>query len=184
VFILVFAVLYAAKQLKLLRLTHADNHDWNRRKSAQDLTMQLNDMLGDTDSLHKTLNVINRVEPIPLVEITEAIENDPSVQLKINKVLNIYSSVARGVLNGVYDREIIANSRRMAMIKTFDSFSSYIYQRRKESISILWNYYESLVNEWKEEITAIETRQPTGLSNDMTKTYGVLGRKKSTTLKP
>jgi len=169
VLVLVFSVLYASRQLKLLRLTHSDNHDWNRRKSAQDLTMELNIILGDTEDLHKKLNVINRVEPIPLSDIDKAINEDPSVQLKINKMLNIYSSVARGVLNGVYDREIIATARRRAMIKTYDSFSSYISKRRKESIPTLWIYYEHLVIQWKGEITKKEPRELTGLSTENSK---------------
>lgn len=162
---LIVSIFYTGRQLKLLRLTHADNHDWNRRKSAQDLTMELNSLLADTEELHKKLKVINRTEPIPVSEILDVISNDPSIQLKIHKVLNIYSSVARGVLNGVYDREVIAEARRAAMIKTYDSFSSYISYRRKESIPTLWNYYESLVNQWKRENTERKTREETGLNS-------------------
>lgn len=163
--LLIVSVLYTGRQLKLLRLTHADNHDWNRRKSAQDLTMELNNLLNDMEELHKKLKVINRVEPILLDEISVAISEDSSIQLKIHRVLNIYSSVARGVLNGVYDRDVIASARRAAMIKTYDSFSSYISNRRKEGIPTLWNDYESLVNQWKSDETEQKSRKQTGLNS-------------------
>ncbi len=164
IFILIFSVLYAAKQLKLTYLIHADNHDWNRRKAAQDLTMQINELFSDMAALHKKLNIINRVEPIPISEIKEEINNDPSVQLSINKVLNIYDGVARGVLSGIYDRSIIETARKSTMIKTYDAFSSYIYDRRKKRIPTLWNDYESIINQWKSEITKQDPRKKTGLS--------------------
>ena len=155
-------VFFASYQLKLIRKTHVDNHDWNRRKAAQDLTMELTETLGDTAILHQRLQVINRKEAIPLDEILEAIEEDPVLQLKIQKVLNIYSVVSSGILNGVYDKEIIENSRRKAMIKTFDAFSAYITYRRKESIPTLWSPLESIVNKWKSDLTITETRELTG----------------------
>jgi RecB family endonuclease NucS len=159
---IIISVMYAGYQVKLLRKTHTDNHDWNRRKSAQDLTMELNNTLKDTEILHQKLNVINREEPIPLQEILDAIQEDPAMQLMINKVLNIYSSIARGILNGVYDREIIEISRRTAMIDTYNAFSSYVMYRRDERGSDVWGRLESVVNRWKNEKTTQKSRDLTG----------------------
>ena len=162
-FAVIISVIYASYQLKLLRKTHVDNHEWNRRKSAQDLAMNLNQILGDTAVLHERLQVINRKESIPLKEILGAIEEDSTLQLKIQKVLNIYSSVASGILNGVYDRKIIEEARKGAMIKTYDAFSSYINHRREESIPTLWESLESLTNEWKRDLTISNKRELTGV---------------------
>jgi len=153
---------FASYQLILIRKAHQDDHEWNRRKSAQDLTMELTESLGDTAILHERLQIINRKEPIPLDEILKAIKEDPVLQLKIQKVLNIYSVVASGVLNGVYDKEIIEKARRKAMIATYDAFSAYITYRRKESIPTLWFSLESIVNGWKNELTSSETRELIG----------------------
>lgn len=143
------SVVYAAYQLKLIRKTHSDNHDWNRRKAAQDLTVELVATLSETSDLHKALNVINRTEPIPVSEILDAINKDPSIQLKINKVLNLYSSLSRGVSSGIYDEDVIWISRGEAMLKTYNSFSSYIIYRRNESLPNVWRSFEQLANKWK-----------------------------------
>ena len=162
--LLVISIFYTGKQLKLLRLIHADTHDWNRRKSAQDLTMELNILLSEIiESLQQDLNITNRIEPIPLDEINIAIKKDPTVRIKLSKLLNTYNSVARGIFAGVYDREIITRSRRKAMIKTFDSFSSYISYRRSDTWETLWNDYEWLVNQWKHDFTEQKPRIITGL---------------------
>lgn len=156
------SVFYVALQLKLIRQTHVDNHDWNRRKAAQEITLELNNILADSDQLQRELNFMNRMETIPLDEVLEAIKKDSATQLRIGKILNAYNSVARGVLHGVYDKELIASARKNGMIKAFDSFQSYIIFRRKQSISSLWDNYESLINEWKSEMTVAKQRKNTG----------------------
>jgi len=48
--VLVFGgLIYASLQLKLLRKTHVDEHEWNRRKAAQDATQLFRQRVGTTE---------------------------------------------------------------------------------------------------------------------------------------
>jgi len=121
------AVFYAAKQVILLRKTHADNHEWQRRKSAQDATINLNKELSGMELLNTRFKLLNRTQPIPLDDILEAIKLEkkdcPIIQSEIFRLLNAYESLSRGVYYKVYNEELIRESREVVMTKTYRSFN-------------------------------------------------------------
>lgn len=156
-----FSAIFASYHLRLVHKSYTSIHDWNRRKAAQDLTMDLNKIIGNTEILHQKLQFINKKQPIPLDAIINLIEENPIIQLKLQKVLNIYNSVSRGVIHGVYDESIIKKARKKTMIQTYSAFSNYINYRRNESIDTLWSDFEALTLKWQSELRPTELRKLT-----------------------
>ena len=155
-------LIYAGWQIKLLKKTHTDNHDWNRRLAAQEAVANLRLHAPIAAELNKLFNSTNLTEGIPLDVILKAFKEDKSIQNKVNEILNGYESLARGVYQGIYDEEVVKSARRGAMIQQFVAYESYIKDRR---INVYKNAYlqiESLANKWKLEDNSNHYRNKTG----------------------
>ena len=158
----VIALIYTGFQIYLLRKVHRDNHEWNRRKSAQDLTIDIGSRISDYNDLSVAFNLFNRTEAIPLDEINTKFAENPSLELKVLEFLNLFNIMARGVIEGVYDEEIIYKARSTSMIKTFEALKQYIEKRKNERGIDIYSSIEALVNEWKNKNTLVKRRRITG----------------------
>ena len=73
----VVGLIYAGYQVRLLRETHRDNHDWQRRRCAQEIVMEVGRNISGFRDLSRNLNLFNRNESIPLSELNTAFANNP-----------------------------------------------------------------------------------------------------------
>ncbi len=158
----VVGLVYAGYQIRLLRQTHRDNHDWNRRKCAQEIVMEVGMNISNFRDLSRDLNLFNRHEPIPLSELDEAFKENPDLELKVLEILNIFEGLARGIKHNVYDRDIVTNARRFSMIRMHEALMNYLTNRKKERSVEIYPNFDALVNEWRMEKSAVDNRQSTG----------------------
>jgi hypothetical protein len=97
------AYIYTTRQLKLLRITYRDLHDWNRRKAAQDAIDNMQGIADDTPLLDDKFKIMERNDPIPLVQIRQECEADSHVRTVLHRRLNYFESLAVGVNQAVLD---------------------------------------------------------------------------------
>lgn len=154
------SLVYLAKQVKLFAAAHADNHEWNRRIETQKALQKIREI--NTVPLNEKFGYVNRRDPIPLKDILDAIEKDPSLQLILNKLLNFYEGLANGVFLGIYDEESIKVNRRGPMEREFIRCKNYIEYRRHQSSKTVWIAYERLIKKWEDELLKNSDRPQTG----------------------
>ncbi len=148
-------LLYAGRQLKA-------NHDWNRRKAAQDATLMYCQVVTGMRILDDHFSFMTRTDPIPCSEINPILEKHREVRACIRDLLNYYEALSRGVVQGVYDEEVIKVSKKVAAFKAYDKLMPYIRQQRQlYSSPLLWDHFESLVSNWRREEAALVNRLPT-----------------------
>lgn len=148
------SIWYAAKQLRA-------NHDWNRRKAAQDATMLLIQQAPDTRLLDDALHHTVVRDPIPLEVVNKAVEDNAEVRRALHRYLNHYENLARGVRQGVYDEKIIMTACRGIMSRNWVRFGHYIAHRRSAGSPSAWSELELLLNKWQGEERQESMRLPT-----------------------
>lgn len=146
-------LLYTAKQLKA-------NHDWNRRKTAQEATRQYHS-IRNKNIVNDKLHYLTRTDQIPLDEINGLCEEFQELRQSIHALLNYFESIARGVNQGIYDEEVIKEASESIMIRAFDKFYPYI-QKRREKQPTAWIQLETITAKWKYEKQPAYTRKHTG----------------------
>lgn len=151
-------LLYTGRQISLLKESHRQNHDWNRRNAGQIAIRQMLDLAPVDILINKVFNNSNTTEAIPLEKILEAFENNNELQSQLHQLLNAYEGLARGILQGIYDEEVIYEGRRGSMIQAFDNFKPYITYRRKNVHSSAYELMESIVDRWKTKSSKKEQR--------------------------
>lgn len=152
-------------QITFLREQHEDNHDWNRRESAQQAVREYREIQSMIEAVSHHFDYQNRTEGIPLSEFKEKFSKDRTLQPKVNTVLNYFEGLARGVNQGIYDEGVIKGSFRGQMSRVFDSFQYFISDRRKYlNNSQIWVDIENLSCKWKVEFNnGSEVRKKTGM---------------------
>ena len=148
-FFIGISILLLAKQLKLIILAHADNHEWNRRIETQHALAKVREL--NTDDLNEKFGYIELRKPIPLKDIETAFKEDPSLQLSLHKLLDHYEGLADGILFKIYDEEAIRISRKGSMERDLLQFREYIQSRRDVDDKTAWINSGKLVKKWSEE---------------------------------
>lgn len=137
------------EQLRTAYKINESDHDWNRRKAAQDALKEYNQSIISIE-LQSEFDYLNCVESIPLKKIEEGFNKHQNLRAELHKLLNFYEGLARGIFQKVYDEEVIKAARYNAMKKVFRAFNSYITHRREKSSSLFaWSDLESLLVRWK-----------------------------------
>lgn len=148
--VLIGGFVYTAIQVHLLRQGQRGNHDWNRRKAAQDITTAFNERVHQPELLEKLLQYNERKKPIPADDLLAAFKASPSLGLTVHTLLNYYEALARGINQQIFDEKVIKAAKRSVMIRTFRLFEPYIKQRRLFT-SDAWSELEGMVVTWEEE---------------------------------
>ena len=149
-----------AKQLRVIIASHKDDHEWNRRIESHKAIHRIG--LLDNDSLNHEFGYMNRRKPIPLSEIEKTFQENPSVQVVLHKLLNIYEEISNGIFLGTYDEETIKAIQKSPMEREIIRFREYIQLRRDEGSKRAWIAVEQLVNKWKKEDLVVLERDKTG----------------------
>lgn len=82
-------------------------------------------------------------------EIDTIVKNSKNdVQGNIISLLNEYESLAAGVNAGVYNKELVAASRKNALVSTCKKFRGFIDSRQKDVDPEAWQQLVRLANTW------------------------------------
>ncbi len=161
-----FAVLVGLLQLRLLRLSYVDLHDWNRRKAAQDAVDSVEHIAADTPLLDCKFQTMGKHDPIPLQKILDACESTVEVQTAIHRRLNWFESLAGGVKQGVFDEEVIRDAYERVFRNTYSQFSEYIRHRRNSDSYDAWSEFGHVIERWDQENKANNPpRKATGVGS-------------------
>ncbi len=151
----------AIESIKLTKEIHQENHDWNRRIAAQDAIVVFRNQ-NKTKELREALGGIDINDAIPLNTILEKFKTDSDLRGYIHSVLNTFEGYSRGILQGIYDEEVIRTALTGTMVRYFNCFRPYIIYIREKRNPALFNEFEGMVNKWKTEKTKLESRDKIG----------------------
>lgn len=128
------------------------NHEWNRRKAAQDAILNKVSLNDETISrpLIAAFNHIADKDPISLDDINSAIaaEDGEIVRRAIHAYLNSFEAIARGVEHHIYDKDVIGDACGDLMTRVFSRYYNYIEHRRNNGSPRAWRFLERFSQEW------------------------------------
>jgi len=150
--ILAISVIYAGRQITLLRKQHGENHDWNRRIAAQQAIREYREIQASIEDLSHHFDYHNRTEGVAADNFNKKFEEVKHLQTSLHTALNYFEGLARGVRQGIYDEEVVKNAFHGSMISVYECFKYYICSRRKKwDNQKLWFELEALIDKWKQE---------------------------------
>jgi hypothetical protein len=151
--ILLIGLWLTIRQLQLLTKSNVDQHDWNRRKAAQDAVVSsTREIEKDTLLLDDKFKIMSRTDPFSLDEIRQQLNADEKVKIALNKRFNTLEALALGVHQGVFDEEVVKTGYRMLFRRTLLLFRAYMEHRRNTTGSPrVWREVDTLSQEWEEE---------------------------------
>ncbi|NVK66089.1 MAG: DUF4760 domain-containing protein [Flavobacteriales bacterium] len=153
----------AIKLIELTKEIHQGNHDWNRRIAAQDAIVAFRNQ-NKTKELRDALGGIDINDAIPLKTIIKKFGTNSELKGYIHSVLNTFEGYSRGILQGIYDEEVIKKGLKGTMIRYFNCFRPYIIHIRETRNPLLYNEFEGMINRWKTEETKVDSRSQIGNS--------------------
>lgn len=157
--VLLVGLLLTIRQIRLLRLSYVDLHDWNRRKAAQDAVDNVEHIAADTPLLDGKFQIMSKNDPIALKSILGACESTVEVQTAIHRRLNWFESLAGGVKQGVFDEEVIKDAYQRVFRSTHRQFSEYIDHRRNADSYDAWSEFGDMIERWDQEDKASASRR-------------------------
>ena len=160
VVLLAISVIYAGRQLQLLRRQHSEDHDWNRRLAAQQAIDKYHNIQLMVETISEHLDFQNRTEGITLADIEAKFKETGTLQTRVHSVINYFEAMARGVRQGIYDEEVIKNAFQGHMNRVYESFRYYIESRRRNLHNPqIWIELEEISDKWRKELRAVEPRR-------------------------
>lgn len=146
-----FAVVYNAKQVKLLRGQTESNEKFARRRATVDVAMherqdqKLQNHRQKFAEMHESSANFTRLACSPLVENKQ--ENEA-----ILAILNNYEFIASGIREEAFDEEIYKRMKRSLIIRDWDTLKPYVTElRNKEKRPKLFVEIEWLAEKWRSE---------------------------------
>jgi hypothetical protein len=150
--ILAIGLWLTLRQLRLLRQSYVDQHDWNRRKAAQDAIQTTQKSIGeDTPLLNEKFQVMTSYDTIPLDQIRDECDADPKVRMAIHRRLNTFEELAVGVHQGVFDEDVLNAAYKEVFRRTRNRFREYIDHRRSIGTDAAWKEFDNLTQEWVQQ---------------------------------
>jgi hypothetical protein len=148
---LVIGLWLTIRQLRLLKDSYVEQHDWNRRKAAQDaIESSLLRISEDTALLEAKFKIrTGTPDPISLKEIQEECK-DPAVEEALRRRLNTLEGLAVGVNQGTLDEEIVKAGFESIFKRTHSFFKEYI-EHRRHYIARAYRDFEILYESWEPE---------------------------------
>jgi|SRR5829696_7722712 len=158
---IVAGLAFTGRQLKLLKDSFYDTHDWNRRKAAQDAVHETQQRLAnDMNLLQEAFQTRTSSSQLSLNEIEEAFAANEQVRVALHKRLNNFETLAIGIEQKVLDEQVIKDAYRVMFRRTRRRLKEYI-DARKERNEDAWKVLERVSQRWEEQ-EATSSRLPTG----------------------
>jgi hypothetical protein len=161
--ICVFLIGFSATvyQIRQIKKTHKENHDWNRRLAAQQ-ALRSYSYSEISRELHRAFGFLDDHDSLPISKIEEKFGEEEDLKMHLHQLLNFYEALARGVSEGVFDEHVIRSARMGAMMRAEKSFRNYIDNRRKITSARAWCELSEICTKWYSEINTKERRELTG----------------------
>lgn len=161
-FVLAFLQLRGARNdIQTLNHHHSENHDWNRRKAAQEALSKY-DHTFLSSPVHENFDYLNVMDPIPIAEIEEKFAKNNSLQSDIHNILNYYEALARGINQQIFDESVVKSAIRNSVIRCERSFLNFIEKRRRNVNPRAWIELSHIATKWANETSIVEVRKLTG----------------------
>lgn len=142
-----------SEQIELLRKQHTDNHDWNRRIQAQLICNEYKTHVNEIKILNENLNFQSSNDPIPLDFLKQKFNEINGLRDQCHNLLNYFEGLCIGILQGIYDEEVIKKNWEETIIHCSERFRQYILHRREIFEVDVWRDLETIANQWKNEKT-------------------------------
>jgi len=159
----VVGLILTLRQIRLLRISYRDLHDWNRRKAAHDAASAWAQFAEDTAKLESCFHFSDGIDAVSLEDTKTAFARDPLAQASLHRKLNYLESVASGVNHRVLDDDVIRSAFFTVLRKNLHRFASYIADRREKSPE-LWVDVRDLAAKWDADDQHRRERDRTGTS--------------------
>ena len=143
------------RELRQTKKIHSDTLDWNRMYETQNILKELNESYVHMDFTF-TKQPIDK--PYLMKEILQVVEDRVLVGI-IDKRLNQYESIARGIKLGLYDETLVKLSRRSNFVRKYFNYSNYInHYKELNGNTRMYQNFEWLAKKWLAEIKAEENK--------------------------
>ena len=145
-----FQVRQGRKALEQSAEAHKADHAWHRQIAAQEALAQYSTSVY-LSRLAKEFNYleIGRSACVDLDLVEERFKAEPDLRQDLHALLNFYESLARGVIQGLYDEDVIKAARKGAMERAYTGFKCYIDARRKTGSPKAWLDLQVLIERWE-----------------------------------
>lgn len=147
-FVLVVTAYFALKGINETKNIHKETLNWNRMYQTQNILKELNDSFVPL----KYKFTPQDLDTSFLIEEVMSVIEDRDLVSKIDKRLNSYESIARGIRLGLYDEELVKLSRRTVLVGKFFNNKNYIEHFRKRRNKRIYRNLEWLAEKWLLEI--------------------------------
>ena len=130
-------------------------HEWNRRKTSQDLLMSL--VAGDFTNLRRDLEVAFGVKLEDVNQsyrdIAAAVDADrrPALDFAVSKLLNFYETIAIGIKNNVLEEDVCFDHFSWNLTRYWRWAEPY-HRDRRGLDSTIWMEAAHYVDKWENRI--------------------------------
>ena len=126
---------YIKKQAELFRKQISENHEWNRRKTTQEVLMDLSygEFPNKVQKLKKEYGLEFSDKCNPYTKLAESLEGDKlkDFELIIESICNILESFCINMKNKIIDPEICYDYMSLIMTECYKFCTPFIEKRRK-----------------------------------------------------
>lgn len=150
----VFGLALTIRQIKLLRQSYEDLHEWNRRKASVDTINEYKQLSEEVKLLNVSLNFSELNDPIPLDRIPgfqSAEAGGQEIRIALNKYLNYFESIAVSVRHGVLDERLVRDAFRTVISRALRKLGPYISHIRGKTGPSTWIELEELSKMWESQ---------------------------------
>lgn len=147
------SLVYAGRQVHQARLANDRDHDWNRRKSAQDVISDF--AAGKMAEARTKLRTECDINPEDMNETYQEISNKLTSKQKevmqdnIDILFNYFEHIACGLRYNIYDKQMIRSYFQVIIPKWEEWANQYIEEKRVKIGPIVWEDFQSCANEWR-----------------------------------
>ena len=160
----IVALSLTIRQIRLLRASYVDLHDWNRRKAAQDATHEWKEYAADSVALEDKFHFRQLDGVVELAVLTNTFKEDLKLRASLHRILNYFEAIANGVRNGVFDESVIHDAFCAVFDLHIHRFGQYIKHRRASGATI-WIEFDELNQKWVKKDQERPRRSNTGIAN-------------------
>lgn len=125
-------LLIAGISVWLAYRTLKSDHEWNRRKAAQDASSLFGSRIEGRELLNVHYDYASSNDSISLEGIRNEFQSDDKLRPAVHSLLDYYELLARGVKTQIYDEDVVRRAWKGGMTRAVGRFRPYIEHRREQ----------------------------------------------------
>lgn len=146
--VLIITAVIALKEISETKNIHKETLLWNKKNKTIDVLNDFRKVIPHKTKKHFKKQLKQPNKTIPCEEILGEIAQEAKIKSEIVEYLNHHEGLAIGIINGLYNEDLIKKARRTSFFQTWIQYEEYIAHRRKVSNSEAWKNFEEIVNKW------------------------------------